>query len=183
MKYQKFLLSGASIAAAFAAGSAANAAVVVLDFDGVANPNNSAIIDGYYNGGTSSDGNSGPNYGVTFSSNALALNNYNGSGEPSPGILYFLGGAQVFVNYAAGFDTGFSFFYASNSSNGLVTVYDDVDGTGNVLANFALANNFSVNCGYCVWDPIGVGFAGIAKSISFRPIRAAARFPNRRPGP
>ena len=55
---------------------------------------------------------------------------------------------------------------ASNSS-AFINVYDGLGGTGNVLASLSLANNFSNNCSYCVWDPIGVSFAGTAKSIDF----------------
>lgn len=149
--------------------TAANAAVVVLDFAGVVNPSNSTAIGGFYDGGVSGDGNTGTNYGVAFSSNALAINSYNGCCEPdspTPGILYFLSGGAVTIDVAAGFDTGFSFYYASNT-NAFVTVYDGLGGTGNILASLSLANNYSSNCGYCVWDPVGVSFAGIAKSIDF----------------
>ena len=72
-----------------------SASVVVLDFKGVANPSNSTTIGGFYNGGTSGDGNSGVNYGVAFSNNALAINSYNGTNEPDPGILFFLSGGAV----------------------------------------------------------------------------------------
>lgn len=159
----KFTLAAVS---AFALVGPATAAVVTLDFNGVANPSNSTSVGGYYNGGTSGDGNSGVNYGVSFTSNALALNSYNGANEPNPGILYFLSGGAVTIDYAAGFSTGFSFFYASNSA-AAVTVYDGLGGTGNVLASIMLSNNFVSGCGYCQWDPIGVAFAGVAKSIDF----------------
>ena len=144
----------------------ASASVVVLDFQGVANPSNSTTVGGFYNGGTSGDGNSGTNYGVSFTSNALAINSYNGNGEPDPGVLYFLSGGAVNITYAAGFSAGFSFYYASNSQSS-ITVYDGENGTGNVLATLNLANNFQQGCGYCQWDAIGVTFAGVAKSIDF----------------
>jgi hypothetical protein len=157
------------IAAALAVGfsTSASAAIVVLDFQGVANPSNSTTIGDFYNGGVSGDGNSGTNYGVTFSDNALAINSYNGCCEPDPGILFFLDGPGVYINYDAGFTTGFSFFYASNTANSSVSVYDGLNGTGNVLGSFDLGINFLAGCGYCVWDPIGVAFAGTARSIGF----------------
>ena len=154
------------VAAAIALAAPAAASVVVLDFTGVANPSNSTEVGGFYNGGTSGDGNSGPNYGVSFTSNALAINSYNGSNEPDPGILYFLSGGAVNITYAAGFTTGFSFYYASNSAAS-ITVYDGENGTGNVLASLDLDINYSSQCGYCVWTPVGVSFSGIAKSIDF----------------
>ena len=142
------------------------AAVVTLDFKGVAKPSNQTTVGDYYNGGTSGDGNSGTNYGVAFSDNALALNSYNGANEPDPGILFFLSGGAVTINYAAGFDTGFSFFYASNT-DAFIRVYDGLNGTGNVLASLSLINNFQSGCGYCQWDTKGVSFSGIARSIDF----------------
>ncbi|QMW24588.1 PEP-CTERM sorting domain-containing protein [Sandaracinobacteroides saxicola] len=162
---RNFTLAAAAFAA-FTMSTAASAAVVVLDFDGVATTNNVAAVGGFYNGGVSADGNSGTNYGVAFSSNALAINSYNGSGEPNPGILFFLSGGAVTIDYAAGFTTGFSFNYSSNSQAS-ITVYDGLGATGNVLATLNLVNNFQSGCGYCAWDPIGVSFAGIAKSIDF----------------
>jgi len=51
------------------------AAVVDLTFENIAPyPNgNNVFIENYYNGGTSSIGTSGPNYGVAFPSNALLI--------------------------------------------------------------------------------------------------------------
>ena len=144
----------------------ASSATVVLNFTGVADPSNSATVGGFYNGGVSGDGNSGTNYGVAFTDNALAINSYNGENEPDPGILYFLSGGAVNITYAAGFTGGFSFYYASNT-NASVTVYDGEGGTGNVLATLNLSNNYDASCGYCVWTPTGVSFSGIAKSIDF----------------
>jgi hypothetical protein len=165
----KFVMGAA---ASLAIGSAANAAVVVLDFNGVANPNNVATVGDYYNGGTSGDGNTGTNYGVAFTPNALAINSYNGCCSPDPGILYFLSGGAVNISYAAGFTTGFSFYYSSASTSS-VTVYDGVGGTGNVLATINLVGQANSNCPpnssgyYCTWTPIGVSFSGTAKSIDF----------------
>nr|WP_310522913.1 PEPxxWA-CTERM sorting domain-containing protein [Polymorphobacter sp.] len=149
-----------------AGATTASAAVTVLSFTGVANPSNIASVGGFYNGGVSSDGTSGTNFGVAFTPNALAINIYNGSGEPNPGILFFTSGGAVTLDYAAGFSTGVAFNYSSNS-NASITVYDGLGGTGNVLATLSLVNNFVPGCGYCAWAPIGVGFSGIAKSIDF----------------
>lgn len=172
-------LAAAAILAASA--TSASAATVVLDFTGVVNPviGNSASVNNFYNGGTSSHGTSGTNYGAAFSSNGLAINDYNGCCEPDSfllparkGILFFLDGGAVTISYAAGFSTGFSFYYASNS-DATINVYDGINGTGNVLASLALARQANQNCGqgasgfYCNWTPIGVTFAGVAKSIDF----------------
>lgn len=153
--------------AAMAAISAtpATASVVTLNFDGVAN-DDMTQVDGFYNGGTSGAGNVGIDYGIAFTPNAWALNIYNGMSEPNPGIALFIPGGTTAINYAAGFDTGFSFVYASMMI-GTVKVYDGLDGTGNLLATIDLANNYSSSCGYCRWDEAGASFAGIAKSVDF----------------
>lgn len=144
----------------------ASAQVFTLDFTGVATSSNITTVGGFYNGGTSGDGSSGTNYGVSFTPNALAINVYNGRNEPNPGILFFQSGGAVTINYAAGFTTNFSFFYASNSA-ATITVYDGLNATGNVLGTVALANNFSSSCSFCQWDAAGVTFAGTARSIDF----------------
>lgn len=177
----------ASAAAICALGSAAGASVIVLDFEGVnaTYPSGYAAVQDFYNGGTSSDGTSGTNYGVEFTDNALAIclntpgtscsnTSRGGQGDPNSqlGGLFFLSGSQTFMNVAAGFTTGFSFFYTAINQAGSVSVYDDLGGTGNLLATLALPitastcdNSFDAD--FCPFVPIGVGFAGTAKSVSF----------------
>ena len=166
----------------------ASAAVVSLDFENINSTYPSTdyanVLD-YYNGGTSSDGTSGTNYGVSFGSNALAIclntpgnicsnTSRGGFGDPKSqlGGLFFLSGTETFLNVAAGFTTGFSFNYAS-SVVGSVGVFDGLNGTGNLLATLNLTPNLaSGSCpsgsgDFCPFGPSGVTFAGTAKSISF----------------
>src|SRR5262245_27508417 len=153
-----------------------SAVPVTLTFEGLQNLEQ---ILNFYNGGTGSLGSSGPNLGISFGSSALAVidSDAGGSGnianEPSPDTAaFFLTGGDLVMNVAAGFDTGFSFFYTSAASAS-VTVYDGLNGTGNVLGTILLSTNFNQNCTgdptgqFCHWDPIGVAFGGIAKSVSF----------------
>lgn len=155
--------------------AASNASAFVLDFEGVGNL---ASINDFYNGGTDSAGNSGINYGVHFGTNALGVidDDAGGSGnianEPTPNtVMFFLTGSAV-LDYAPGFDTGFSFFYSS-AYDATVNVYDDLGGTGNLLASINLTAQFNDNCtgdpngGFCNWTPVGASFAGTAKSIDF----------------
>ena len=60
---------------ALALTSAAYASTIDLTFENIAPyPNsNNVLIENYYDGGTSSIGTTGPNFGVTFSSNALLI--------------------------------------------------------------------------------------------------------------
>jgi hypothetical protein len=169
--------------------SPVSAASVVLKFEDI-NPAGavSTAIGDYYNGGISAAGTSGTNYGVSFSSNALALcmntpgdfcsnTSRGGFGDPSSqkGGLIWLTGAETYLNYAAGFETGFSFFYSAPYFTGAVSVFDGLNGTGNVLGTIALGlttnggcdASYSGSANYCPLVPVGVTFSGIAKSISF----------------
>jgi hypothetical protein len=168
----------------------ASAAPVVLDFEDI-NPTygvtGTPILE-FYNGGTSNAGTSGPDLGVSFSRNALALclntpgtscsnTSRGGLGDPNSqrGALVFLDGAETFLNYAAGFEDGFSFFYSAPGFTGSVGVYDGLNGSGNLLATLALDltpggqcdDSYSGGALYCPFVAAGVNFAGIARSISF----------------
>lgn len=170
------LLAAAFISACGLLGSVpASAAVIVLDFEGAGN---FAQLLNFYNGGTDSQGNSGANYGIQFGSNALSLIDFDAGGtgnfanEPSPDtIMFFLTGSAV-LNYAPGFDTGFSFYYSSSTA-ATVNVYDGLNATGNLLAAINLNAQYHDSCigdpngGYCNWTPAGVSFNGTAYSIDF----------------
>lgn len=168
----KKLLAMTVIAAALSQNAHAT---IVLDFEGAGS---GAQLLNFYNGGTDSAGNSGTNYGIGFGSNALAAidSDDGGSGnfanEPSSKTtMFFLSGSAV-LNYAAGFDTGFSFFYSSSTAAS-VKVYDGIDATGTLLADIPLTAQFDQGCtgdptgGFCNWTAVGASFAGIAKSIDF----------------
>ncbi|MFK7765482.1 MAG: VPLPA-CTERM sorting domain-containing protein [Roseobacter sp.] len=163
-------------AALIFASSVAQAAVITLDFEGLGNQE---AVNDFYNGGTGGSGSSGgENFGVSFSGNSLSVIDADAGGtgnfgnEPTPDtILFFLSGAAATLNFAAGFDTGFSFFYTAINVPGSISVYDNVDASGNLLATLDLAVTPS-EAGdptgqFNVFVPIGVGFSGIAKSIDF----------------
>lgn len=188
MKLKKFFQALAAVAAltGVVAGSA-TAAPIVLNFEGIAPyPNGgTTLIQNFYNGGTSSNGSSGTNFGVGFSANALAAcmntigttcsnGSRGGLGDPTSqqGGLFFLSGSQTFMNVAAGFTTGFSFFYSAINQAGSVGVYDGLNGTGTLLTSLALTTTPSgpcvgYNAAFCPFAPIGVAFAGTARSVSF----------------
>lgn len=181
---RKLLVFAALAACSWSLPATAN--VVSLNFEGIApypNGNNVHIRD-FYNGGTSSAGTTGTNYGVSFGENALLIclntlatscsnTSRGGMGDPGSqlGSLFFLEGTETFLNYAAGFDTGFSFNYVSTTYSGSVNVYDGLNGTGNLLATLNLTPNSGSCPGYggsfCPFGPLGVTFAGTAESISF----------------
>lgn len=186
MRYLNRLAVG--VAAIACIGGSASAAVIDLTFEGINSPTDTtayAAVENFYNGGTSSVGTSGPNYGISFPSNALAicLNTLNyscsntsrgGLGDPTSqaGALFFLAGTSTFLDDPAGFTTGFSFNYTAVNVGGSIQVYSGLDGTGSLLANLILPTTTSGPCpgygaGFCPFVPIGVTFAGTAKSINF----------------
>jgi hypothetical protein len=142
----------------------------VLDFEGIGNLN---PVGNFYNGGA------GTNFGIGFNADALAVvdadagGSGNFGGEPSPDtILFFLTGSAAIMDVAAGFDTGFSFFYSAINSTGNITVWDGLGGTGNILATLFLPltpfNGAPDPTGqFSPFVATGVGFAGVAKSVSF----------------
>jgi len=150
---------------ALAASAAASAAPIVLTFEGIGNQQ---PVGNFYAG-----------LGVTFSPDTLALIDADAGGtgnfanEPSPNtVMFWLNGDDAILNYAAGFDTGFSFYYTSSTA-ATINIYDDVNGAGNLLGSIVLRPQHTDNCTgdpsglYCNWTPVGVAFAGIARSIDF----------------
>lgn len=167
----KLILVFALLAALAAPGQA----VTLLTFEGL---RDLEPVQNFYNGGAGGLGSVGPNLGVVFNANALALidedagGSGNFGGEPSPNTaLFFLSGTAI-LNYAAGFETGFSFYYTAINQPGSINVYDGIDGTGNLLATLLLPltafNGAPDPTGqFSPFVPIGVTFDGIARSIDF----------------
>lgn len=170
------LLAVAFISACGLLGSVrASAAVIVLDFEGAGN---GAQLLNFYNGGTDSQGNSGTDYDIQFGSNALSLIDSDAGGtgnfanEPSPDTIMFFQTGTAVLNYAPGFDTGFSFYYSSATA-ATVNVYDGLNATGNLLATINLNAQYNDSCtgdpngSFCNWTPVGVSFSGTAYSVDF----------------
>ena len=144
-------------------GASSARADITLTFEGLGN---NAPIGDYYNGGA------GGSLGIHFGPDALALidNAHGGTGNFSHApscctVMYFLSGPGDVMDVAAGFTTGFSFFYADQIGfTGAVDVWSGLDGTGSLLTSLSLP---STPTPYTVFVPIGVGFAGTAKSVVF----------------
>lgn len=186
MKYQ-LLATSALVVGAVLLSTSAQAVPISLKFENIApHPNgNDVFIQGFYDGGTSSNGSSGANLGVGFSSNALLIclnttsilcsnTSRGGLGDPASqlGGLFFLQGSETFMNVAAGFDTGFAFNYSAINQAGSVSAYDGLNGTGVLLGTLLLPTTPTGTCGsfgagFCPFVETFLAFAGIAKSISF----------------
>jgi hypothetical protein len=183
MRFGKILVAGALVLGGASAASANG--IVSLNFENINSsyPSGFAQILDFYNGGVSSDGTSGTNYGISFGRNALAIclnstsvtcsNTSRGGLAPGSdrGGLFFLEGDETFMNIDAGFTTGFSFNYVSLNFQGSVSVFDGLNGSGNLLATLNLSPNAGscpgYNAGFCPFSPVGVLFDGTARSVSF----------------
>ncbi len=185
---KRIAIAGAIGALAMACAGTAQAGVIDLTFEGINSPTDTtsyASVENFYNGGTSSVGTSGTNYGISFPTNALAIclntlsytcsnTSRGGLGDPNSqtGALFFLSGSNTYLDDAAGFTTGFSFNYTAIEEGGAVQVYSGLDGTGTLLATLNLSTTTSGPCSgygaqFCPFSAAGVTFAGTAESISF----------------
>lgn len=150
---------------------------VVLTFEGLGDQE---AVNAFYAGGTGGNGSGpGPNYGITFTSNSLSIidadagGTGNFGGEPSPDtVLFFLTGAAATMNAPGGFTTGFSFYYSAINNPGQIRVYDGLDASGNLLATLDLpltpfGGAPDPSGQFSPLVPIGVAFAGTARSVDF----------------
>ena len=155
----------------------------VLNFEGIVSPGNPIVtIGNFYNGGA------GPNFGIDFSPNALALclntltdscsgvsnTSRGGLGNPTSqgGGLLFLEGSSTFMDSNNGFTDGFSFFYSAIGSGGSFQVFSGLDGTGTLLGSLTLGTTPSTcapgfNAGFCPFIAAGLSFAGTGHSVVF----------------
>jgi PEP-CTERM motif-containing protein len=177
----KLLTTLAAAVIALSPVGAARAAPIVLTFEGL---QDLEPIGNFYNGGVGGGGSGpGPNYGITFSPNSLALTegnaggNGNFQGEPSPNtVAFFLDGGADVMDIPSGFTGGFSFFYSAINSPGVINVWSGLDDSGTLLATLELPQTPSgpysaPPCGaegdFCPFVPVGVSFAGTAMSVDF----------------
>lgn len=157
--------------------TAAHANPIVLTFTGL---KNGEPINNFYNGGAGGFGSSGgANYGISFTTDSLALVDHAGGGAgnfsnvPAPAtntIAYFVTGSGDTMNVASGFNTGFSFYYTSPFYAGSVGVYSGLNGTGTLLALLTMPKTSSY-CdplyAYSCWVNQGISFGGTAQSVVF----------------
>jgi len=170
MKQSKKPVLGLLAIVALSAPMVASSAAITLTFEGVGDLN---AVGEFYNGG------GGPNYGVSFSPDAIALVDADAGGsgnfanEPSPSTVMFFLEAEdpLLLSMAAGFTREFSFSYSA-LEEGRIQVYDGLGATGNLLASRILEPQFNTDCAgdpqgqYCNWTAVTVNFAGTARSIS-----------------
>lgn len=146
------LLRTAFVTAALLAGSQAAQASVSINFDAVPVGD---LVNGFYNGGTSGSGATGPNLGVNFT----GFRTTTGFGETSEPNLGFNNAGPALIDVAAGFGSTFS-FAAGFFGPGTITIFSNLGGTGTLLATLSgtLGNT-------AAFQPISISFAGTAQSV------------------
>lgn len=164
----------------------------VLKFDEIPGaPNGPVSVGTFYNGG----GGAAFNYGIEFVGNAVAFclkraaapncsnTSWGGDvaatarGTEKAGLSIF--DTQVIMNRAAGFTTGFSFFYSNPQSDaGVFQVWSGLNATGTLLAtqNMVGTPNGAATPGcfgaqYCPFLAGAVSFVGTAQSVRFTTTR------------
>ena len=183
-------LAAAALAAVMAP---ATADVIALNFAGLDGDNYEQPLN-FYNGGLGGLGSGpGPNYGITFGADAITCSGQPGGacnsaqipGGPGANLLFFLGGPGDIMNVAAGFDTGFAFYYSAPVYSGAVEVFSGLNGTGTLLAHLDLPltsdGSGDPACyftNYCPYVPVGVAFAGTAQSVNFTGVANYIAFGN-----
>lgn len=150
--------------------------IIHLDFEGL---RNTELILGYYDGGLGSLGSGpGPDYGITFGSDSLAVISWAAGGSGSfdgapsmPTALTFASGPGAVMNVPGGFTAGLWFSYSAIFRAGTVSIYSGVNGSGSKIAELDLPMTPSGGPGchypYCPWTDTGVRFSGVARSVTF----------------
>jgi hypothetical protein len=175
-----------------AAASASPLAAQVLRFDEIPGAATGSVVVGdFYNG----SGGAANNFGIQFVGDARAFC-FNRVGTPTcsntswggdPGAIargtekagLSINATEVIMNRAAGFTTGFSFFYANPfGDTGVFQVWSGLNATGTLLASQGMPATpngsgtpgcFGAN--YCPLIANSVAFAGTAQSVRFTTVR------------
>jgi len=176
------ILSAACLALCLAAPASAYS---VLGFEGVnaTYPSGSAQILNFYDGGLSSAGTSGTNFGISFSANAVAVclnsttttcsNASTGGLVPTSakGALGLASSGVAIMDFSTAYTGAVGFRYALTSGVAFIKAYDGVSGTGTQLANLTLFANASgcptYSATLCTFGPGGLGFLTNARSLVF----------------
>lgn len=172
-----------ALGAAFAAGLAGSAAAtpVVIGFGGL-NGAAGEAPGGYYAGGQGGLGSGpGPNYGVTFSSDAVVVCSLgfacdDPEREGPSDVLRFLDpraaltadpdpDAPSVMNVAGGFTGQLSLLYANAAESSTLRIWSGVGGTGSLLASLNLGSTCTAAA--CDFRQISQGFGGVAHSVEF----------------
>jgi hypothetical protein len=135
-------------AMSFAGG--ANAAQILLDFEGSSQstaPGSTAVaIDGFYNGGTDSGGSSGTNFGVSFTNaNFDSTSQFTQPGfNITSSIAYMPATPLTLTSQIAFTSLAFDRFFFGGDN--VVNVFSGANGTGTLLATATFGQNCFPAC-------------------------------------
>ncbi len=182
------LIRTIAIAAALLAGGSAARAATVLGFEKVnlTYPQSTyASILNFYNGGTSSDGTSGTNFGISFSSDAVAVcmnalggscsnASRNGTSPTSSqgGLGMKTGAATMYLDFTAPYTGFIAFRYQVTGFPVSIQAFDGPGGSGTALTSALILTPTAGPCPaynalMCNLGPGGLGSVTNAKSLVF----------------
>jgi hypothetical protein len=195
IKFKK--LAAAAVIAAALPAHAVDYDVIALTFEGLSSMGETVGVGNFYNGGASYDlvtgdpVNVGPtNFSIAFGTDGIAQALYAGgdapwgatrfdavSGDPIGNVGtggLFLDEESFTINVPSGFNTAFSLLYATVAigATSSVTVYDGLDGSGNVVGSFSLSQTPLCDPGTlggqaCKWAVGATGLSGTGRSVKF----------------
>jgi len=177
-----------AVAAALLIGSSAANAATILSFEKINKTYPSttyAQILNFYNGGTSSDGTSGPNVGISFSADAVAvcMNALGGtcsnasrngtsptSGEGGLGMK--TGAATMYLDFTAPYTGFIAFRYQVTGFPVSIQAFDGPGGSGTALTSALILTPTAGPCPaynalMCNLGPGGLGSVTNARSVVF----------------
>lgn len=178
-KCSKRIGLAAALAIGVAGMGSAGATTITMGFDELV-PNAYAFgeyVANYYDGGCATrllggaNGTcGGPDWGVRWS-NAVVGTSPAAQHVPSPPNYVTGSGSSIVMNVAAGFTDALTFGYAAPRGAGTLNIYSGLDGTGALLASFALpSTNPNKTCNlaaFTCWNDFTATFAGVAESVVF----------------
>lgn len=197
MRTLKLLCAAAAVVASLPAAAESAYSVVALNFENVLKADPTGFFDAaelgeFYNGGASGAGMTGPDYNVSFATGAKVyhpiLPDMQGTGAYSKapsgiGAMAFEPSvSNVTLNFADGFNDGFSFFYSSSISTVSVAVFSGLDGTGTELRSLTLDATppycSPANAFYCTWKVASLNISSTALSVTLRGLTNQILFDN-----
>ena len=124
--------------------SASTTATRICDFSGFAQGDS---VNRAYAGGTSSYGITKVNNQIAFNG-AVAINSYNGSGEPNPGLVYSPSNGFIIVSLD-NFSASEIYFYYASYDTLTISTFSSTDGSGTPIGINYASPNFTGS--YNVW--------------------------------
>jgi hypothetical protein len=148
---------------------------------------------GFYSGEKGGVGSGpGPDWGVDFTDNALAIVSAENGGtgrfvkDDASRVLFFLDGTEAIFNSSPGFSESLNFEYCAAFYPGWADIYAQPDGKGDLLQRISLPltpPTGESGYEYDNWQDVNATFTGVARSVVFVGAKNFIGFDNIKPGP